>query len=237
MAAPSFVLVLSFSAVVLGTLVALFAGLRPASQRLGVPLWPFGLGVVIHVLLALGLAASGVLLSPTLPPRPLVLVVLALVGWLVASRTRFGTVVAETPLVFWVGLQFFRLPLELVMHQAAVEGVMPTVLTWTGRNWDVLTGLLAPVAAWGLHRGWPRAVTWAFNLLGAGLLLNVVTVAVLASPGPLQRIDTNVPNVWITTPPFVLLPCVLVALAAISHGIIGWRLWKDARASTSTEGG
>ena len=52
-----------------------------------------------------------------------------------------------TPSAALVGFQAFRLPLELVLHQWAQEGTIPTTMAWSGQNWDIIAGVMALVAA------------------------------------------------------------------------------------------
>lgn len=217
-------LVISFCVVVLAALGGLVFGVAWGDRRTGSPtgVWrPFALGVAAYVAVAIGVASTGVLRGDGMPPRPLLMFWFGFALLYAATRhPRLARAVAAAPLWYWVGLQVFRLPLELVMHQAAVEGVMPWVMSFSGRNFDIVTGLLAPVAAWSLARGGPRWVATAFNVVGAALLINVVGVAILTMPTPIRQFFEDPPNVWVSYPPFVLLPGALVVLAAWSHVVI-----------------
>jgi hypothetical protein len=55
-------------------------------------------------------------------------------------------------------------------------------MTWSGRNWDIVSGVLALVAAPFCRRS--RAIAWIANGVGLALLANVMRVAVLSSPVP-----------------------------------------------------
>jgi hypothetical protein len=120
-------------------------------------------------------------------------------GWLHGGQRRLllfaGTInvvglgVGFSPIGRWLSLlpaaalvafQGFRLPLELVLHAWVAQGVIPSTMTWSGRNWDIISGVLALVAA-PLCR---RSIIWAWiaNGVGLGLLFNVMRVAVLSSP-------------------------------------------------------
>jgi len=79
-----------------------------------------------------------------------------------------------------VAFQGFRLPLELVLHSWVGQGVIPATMTWSGRNWDIVSGALALVAAPFCRRS--RIVAWIANGVGLALLANVMRVAVLSSP-------------------------------------------------------
>ena len=126
------------------------------------------------------------------------------------------------PLWALVLAQAFRFPLELVMHEAAIEGVMPVQMSYAGRNFDIVTGITALPVALLLALGFGgRRLAIAWNLLGSVLLLNIVSVAFLSTPtfalfGP-ERLNT-----WVAYAPFVWLPAVMVACALIGHLVI-WR--------------
>jgi len=120
--------------------------------------------------IVLVVAESGVLRRWELRPPPMMFlfVAIATLG-VVIARSRAGTFLARgLPLSSLVGLQAFRLPLELVMHRASTEGVMPAHMSYSGWNFDVLTGLTAAVLAVWLHVGSPpRGLVRAWNIGGA----------------------------------------------------------------------
>lgn len=215
MNAPSSILTWSFG---LGVLLMLLLTLRSLSRR--------GAAVLggIWMVLTGGLAFSGILLNFSDFPPPLLRLVLpgllSVALWCLSPWAK--PYLQSWTLAGMVAFQAFRLPLELLMHQAAREGVMPPQMTFTGRNFDILTGLLALPLAAALRRAPQSAVPWVWlwNLAGLGLLLNVVGVAILSVPGPLRHFWNDPPNLWVATFPFVWLPTVLVPLALAGHILI-----------------
>ena len=105
------------------------------------------------------------------PPPLMLLFVGCMAVALGLAFSTVGTAFARLPLWALVAFQGFRLPLELLMHEAAGEGVMPPQMTWTGLNLDVLTGasalVVAPLLARGI--GGPR-LALAWNIAGSALL-------------------------------------------------------------------
>ena len=182
--------------------------------------------VVIAVLMIVEyrLAASGLLSEWTRRPPPLmVAVAVPIVLAMIAPLTRAGgRVAASASFAAIIGIQTFRFPLELVMHQAAATGLMPVQMSFSGRNFDIVTGILAlPVALLALRPAPPRAVIVAWNLLGTALLINIVAIAIASTPvfavfGP-DRLNT-----WVADPPYVFLPSVLVPAAVFGH-TLAWR--------------
>lgn len=179
--------------------------------------------------LTLGLAAAGVFARVEDRPPPFMLIPVGLVvGVVLLARSRFGPLLAASPLWILVGMQAFRLPLELVMHQAALEGTMPAQMTFgsvrgdSGLNYDIVTGITALVLALGLRFGRvPRAVVLAWNVLGTLLLFVIVSVALLSTP--LFAYFGSAPerlNTWILFAPFIWLPAVLVGSALLGHVLV-----------------
>lgn len=163
------------------------------------------------------------------PPKLVLAVVVALVAVVMLARSRVGERLSTLPLWMLVGLQGFRLPLECVMHQAAAEGVMPVQMSFSGANFDVVTGALAVALAFALRRrALPAAVLWAFNLLGLALLATIVTIAIASTP--MFRAFGEAPervNTFVAYAPFVWLPTFLVPLALFGHLLLWRRLTRN----------
>jgi hypothetical protein len=177
-----------------------------------------------------GAALSGVLGRFELRPPPFamfVVVMVALASFFGFSRA--GEVLSTLPLAWLVGLQSFRLPLELVMHQAAVEGVMPVQMSYTGRNFDIVTGATAAILGLALvFVPVPRWVVAAWNALGIALLANVVAVALLSTPMiHAFGTDPRQLNTFVAFFPFVWLPAALVSTALAGHIIVARALRRS----------
>jgi hypothetical protein len=179
-------------------------------------------------------AASGRLSFATVPPTIAVVIVISLALALrIGLSSTGGTIAAGVPLALLVGVQGFRLPLELLMHRAYAEGLMPVQMSYSGRNFDIITGITALVLAAALwlapQRVSPKLVL-LWNVMGFGLLLNVLTVAILSTPTPLRVFMNEPANVWITQAPFVWLVAVLVPTALAGHLVIFRRLRSELAA-------
>lgn len=167
-------------------------------------------------------AASGVLLNWTATPPPFAFLVAGIVVLSFAiAFTRYGwRLAAGLPLWVLVAVQGFRLPLELAMHAMYERGIMPGVMSYEGRNYDILTGITAPLVAavvWLGGRGRVTVAVW--NVFGLALLLNVVTVAILATPR-FAYFGPDSLNVWVMRTPYVWLPAVMVLAALAGHLVI-----------------
>ncbi|HVU04141.1 MAG TPA: hypothetical protein VHE30_20430 [Polyangiaceae bacterium] len=180
------------------------------------------------------LAGSGALAKMIHPPLFMPMMASILVGTVLVSRSALGRGIATgAPLALLVGAQGFRLPLELVMHEASLEGVMPPQMSFQGLNFDIVTGALALVLAAGLAlEKVPRGVVLAWNVVGTALLANVVTVAVLSAPwfaffGP-DRVNTFVLHL-----PYTWLATVMVPFALFGHLTV-FRALREGRAEGVT---
>lgn len=181
-------------------------------------------------------AQSGALLDFDRTPPPFALLVVGIA--ILAARialTRYGRrLVAGVPLWALVGVQAFRLPLELAMHALYERGIMPVQMSYSGRNFDIVTGITAIAVALIVRRSQAEGVTLpsrvrrlvaAWNTLGLALVLNVVIIGVLSTPRFLYFGVDHV-NVFVMRTPFVWLPAVMV-LAALSGHLLIFRTLLD----------
>jgi hypothetical protein len=143
----------------------------------------------------------------------LIAFIVAAVGSTAGKRMAFAF-----PLWLLVGLQCFRIGVELFLHQLWIHGLVPRMLTFDGANVDIYIGASALLVAWMSTRGRiGLRVTLAWNLLGLAALANVVVRAVLTAPGPLNLIHAEVPDRMIGTFPFLFIPAFFVPLAVVLH--------------------
>jgi hypothetical protein len=168
------------------------------------------------------LAESGLLRDWDRTPLPFALFILSIaVLAVVIAFSGYGRRLALfVPLWALVAVQAFRLPLELAMHGMFERGIMPEQMSYSGRNFDIVTGTTAIVVAALVAAGrGGRTLVAIWNVLGLALLLNVVIVAILSTPTFRYFGDDRL-NVWVTYTPFVWLPAVMVLAAFAGHLVI-----------------
>jgi hypothetical protein len=175
--------------------------------------------------------ASGVLRAWDRRPPPFALLVVGV--FVVSFVLAFGKVgrqlAAYAPLWALVAVQSFRLPLELAMHEMSTRGIMPEQMTYTGRNFDIVTGATAIVVAVLVAKGYAgRGLVAAWNLLGFALLVNVLVVAILSTP-VFSYFGSDHLNTFVTYVPFVWLPAVMVTAALTGHLVIARTLATSHR--------
>ena len=147
-------------------------------------------------------------------PRLLIFFGLVIAFSVCVGFSRVGRWLAQgLPVAWLLAFQGFRLPLEVILHGWARDGVIPGSMTWNGSNLDVASGVLALLAAPLANRH--RWVAWFANVAGFLLLLNVARVAVLSSPLPFG---------WKVQPPLELalhLPYGLILPICVGGALVG----------------
>lgn len=179
---------------------------------IGLPLWLAYVGA---------LSWSGLIADTTLRPPAIFYVVgpVVLFVMIVMVRSKAGGRLAlAVPLWALLGLQVYRIGVELFLRQLWAEGLVPRMLTFEGANVDLWIGITAPVAAklstCG-RRG--RQIALAWNAIGLLSLANVIVRSALTSPGPLNLIHAEVANHAIGTFPYTFIAGFFAPLAVILH--------------------
>jgi hypothetical protein len=154
-----------------------------------------------------------------------------LVMTLALAWSSFGRRFADKlPFVALIGFQAFRLPLELVMHRAAVAGIMPNVMSYSGYNFDIVSGATAlPLALYAWRRPLPRPVIMLWNLTGQLLLIAIAVIAFAATP-VFRAFGDDQLNIWVTEFPYVWI-AVMVAAALFGHVVTMRKLMAERAAS------
>jgi len=123
-------------------------------------------------------------------------------------------------------LHVIRIPVELVLLFLFQSGQVPQIMTFEGRNFDILSGLTAPVIYFlAFRKAKPNKtilITW--NLVALGLLFNIVSIAILSMKSPLQKLAFDQPDVALGYFPFIWLPTIVVPIVLFSHLAALWNL-------------
>jgi hypothetical protein len=207
-------------------------GLRPAARWRRTILAAAGVALWLAAMAAAAL--SGLLGRFDLRPPPMVIWFASMVVMTLAlAWSPFGRRFADKlPFVALIGFQAFRLPLELVMHRAAIAGIMPNVMTYTGYNFDIVTGATAlPLALYAWRHPVPRWLIVLWNVTGQILLFVVAGVALAASP-IFRSFGDDQLNVWVTEFPYVWI-AVMVAAALFGHVVTLRKLMAERRAEVA----
>ena len=153
-----------------------------------------------------------------------------LVVWIGLALSPVGRRLATAvPLAALVAFQSFRLPLELVLHSWVTQGTIPQTMTWSGQNWDIVSGLAALVCAPLASRY--RLAARVANIVGFALLLNVMRVAILSSPVPFGW-GLQPPLLLAFHLPYALIGPVCVGGALFGHLVLTRALWSPTKPSS-----
>ncbi|MGE3151187.1 MAG: hypothetical protein AB7G48_01050 [Nitrospiraceae bacterium] len=185
-------------------------------------LWMIVALMVAWTTLTAALALSGTLnrfdlRQPWIPI--LVLTQLTFVVWL-AWFSSWSGLLTQIPQFTLVGLQCFRIPVELLLAALATRRMLAMEMTYYGRNFDVLAGVTAIIVAVWINRHGEKPVrlivlTW--NLLGLSLVSAVLAQGMLSVPYPFQLLHLSVPTFIVAQFPVVWLVTVLVPIAYLLH--------------------
>ncbi len=219
------------STVFILTTFAAVAFLLHAAKRVGLgklpsqilifllPLWIFFQAVI---------SMGGFYQDATANPPRLVLfgvlpALLTIVAYVVFFQKSF---IDKIPLQMLTMLHIVRIPVEIVLLWLFQNGLVPQLMTFEGWNFDILSGILAPIVYLTAFRGdkTKRGLLIAFNILGLILLANIVTIAVLSLPSPFQQFAFEQPNRAVVLFPYSWLPTILVPIVLFSHIAALWKL-------------
>ena len=155
-----------------------------------------------------------------LPPRfalailpPLIFIV-----YLISSQ-RGRQFTASLDLKTLTLLHTIRIPVELVLLWLFIQYKVPQLMTFEGRNFDILSGITAPLVYYFgfVKPQWSKKIVLVWNFICLGLLINIVMIAIFSAPFPFQKLAFEQPNIAVFYFPFVWLPCCVVPLVLLSH--------------------
>jgi len=125
-------------------------------------------------------------------------------------------------------LHIVRIPVELTLYWLFLHKAVPQIMTFEGRNFDILCGLTAPIIYYFgyVKNVFGRKILLGWNIICLLLLANIVVTAVLSAPFPSQKFGFEQPNIAMLYFPFVWLPCFVVPAVLFAHLVTIRRLVK-----------
>jgi hypothetical protein len=165
--------------------------------------------------------------TQSVPPRlftfavlPALLLIAAL---FIFARKSF---IEPLPLKILTLLHVIRIPVELVLHQLYEHKMIPQIMTYEGWNFDILSGITAPIVFWLAFRGGKtnRALLIAWNVAALLLLINIVSIAIMSVASPVQKLAFEQPNRAILYFPFIWLAAIVVPIVLFSHLASLWKM-------------
>jgi hypothetical protein len=156
----------------------------------------------------------------TFPPRFILMVLPALLFIIVLFVTSKGRKYIDSLDVKTLTiLHVVRIPVELVLLGLFMHNLVPKIMTFEGRNFDILAGLTAPVIFYVgfIKKKISSKAIILWNFICLGLLINIVVLAALSAPFSFQQFGFEQPNIAVLYFPFLWLPCCLVPIVLLSH--------------------
>lgn len=158
--------------------------------------------------------------TQSVPPRFLFLVLPPLLLILILMGFRKGkNFIDGLDLKSLTLLQVVRIPVELVLFMLYTYGTIPELMTFEGRNFDILAGITAPIVYYYgfINKRLSNRSILTWNVICLILLLNIIINAVLSAPFPFQKFAFDQPNIAVFYFPYVWLPGFIVSIVFISH--------------------
>ena len=158
--------------------------------------------------------------TATLPPRFPILLVIPLLFIIFSFCSKKGQLFIDTLQLKWLTLvHVVRIPVELILYSVFLQGLIPELMTFEGYNFDVLSGITAPLIFYGhFKRNWiGKKGLLIWNVVCFFLLINILVIAILSAQSPLQRLAFDQPNTMVVYFPFVWLPGLIVPIVMFSH--------------------
>lgn len=169
------------------------------------------------------------LATDSFPPRFVLMVLPPLVFILILFFTKSGRdFIDKLSIKILTLIHIVRIPVEFVLFWLYLSKVVPQLMTFHGRNFDILAGItsiLVYIFAFKMVIIKRRTVL-IWNFLSLGLLLNIMANGILSAPGPFQQFAFDNPNIALLHFPYNLLPSVIVPLVLLSHLASIWQLIK-----------
>jgi hypothetical protein len=201
-------------------IVALYVGRNSSKQGLASLGVTFGL--LGYAALQYWLAWSGVYRNSleNLPPRIFVFGILPglLLIIFLLKQPNCWRVLGSFSTQALLLIHLVRVPVELLLHQLFQARSIPELMTYTGFNFDILSGVFALILLF--KPTWQKGKVWFwYNWLALGLLLIIVGLAVLSAPFPLQQLAMEQPNWALLYEPYSLLATFIVPIVLLAHFI------------------
>lgn len=120
--------------------------------------------------------------------------------------------------IYGILLHSVRLPIEIVLFGLYLNQMVPELMTFAGRNYDILMGISAPLIGllyWKKLISKKLLVIW--NFTGLILVTFILINGILSAELPFQQFAFDQPNRGISYFPFVLLPALIVPIVIWTH--------------------
>ena len=115
-------------------------------------------------------------------------------------------------------LHTIRIPIEIGLVNLFYYKMIPELMTFEGRNFDITAGLTAPLIAFLFYKkliGSKSLLVW--NVICLGLVLFIMINGILSAETPIQQFAFDQPNRGLIYFPSILLPAAMVPIVIFTH--------------------
>jgi glycerol-3-phosphate acyltransferase PlsY len=210
---PSYITITFLLTVALTLILFLIAGKNKIVPALIILLWMALNGI---------LAYKGFFENTTAtPPRLMIVMAPGFVFTLLLALAPFGKSFRDDlDLKMLTLFHIVRIPVEIVLYWLAAYKWIPELMTFEGRNFDIISGITAPamyLICFRKNELRNKRTLLIWNFVCLALLLNIVVNAILSAPFPFQQFAFDRPNLAVLYFPFIWLPTIIVLLVLLSH--------------------
>ena len=101
-------------------------------------------------------------------------------------------------------LHSIRIPVEIVLFGLFNHQMVPKLMTFEGRNFDILIGISAPIMGWlFFKKKVNKSMMLAWNIIGLCFVLFILVNGILSAELPFQQFGFEQPNRAVNYFPFV----------------------------------
>jgi len=169
------------------------------------------------------------------PPRNIFLLLPVILPTILLFVLPSRNVLRKLPLVLLTLVHVVRIPIEIALWRLHHEGFVPKLMTFEGGNIDIVAGLLAIVILFIAFKDGKliperRNLFLIWNIVGLGLILNIVIRAVFSFPFvATQQWAFDMPNVAMLHAPYIWLAVLIAPIVLFSHLVTLWQLLTSSK--------
>jgi hypothetical protein len=184
---------------------------------------PIFIGLTIWLIIQAVLTLKNIYNSDTntFPPKIILTGILPTILTIILlfATSKGKQFIDSLPLKNLTYLNVVRIPVEIVLFWLFLNKAIPELMTFEGRNFDIIAGITAPIIVYfGLTKTkLNRQTILMWNFICLGLLVNIVVNALFSAPSPIQKFAFDQPNIAILNFPFSWLPTFIVPIVLFGH--------------------
>jgi hypothetical protein len=188
-----------------------FSNGNPTKLTLMIIAWSF-----THSLLALAGFYENTAATPPRFGLVLIPAILSIVFGLLPQQQKWFLEKRDTRISTF--LHGIRLPVEMVLYGLFTHRMIPELMTFEGRNYDIVIGISAPLIGWLFVKNkLPKRLLLIWNMIGLIFVLFIMFNGILSAELPFQQFGFEQPNRAMNYFPFVLLPAAIVPIVIWTH--------------------